>query len=209
MRDFGAARDLRVLDGLETYKYMRTDQIAELYFTTIQDKGQRIKKCNDKMRKLFLKGFVKRFRVGCEPYIYTVDNSSFSNKVIHYLTVVDVIIELQELKKNLPASSVLRWEAEEKIDDLICDLHLTYNNQFRHEEKDYFIEVELNSSGDVIQKINKYMRLFRSRRREGEKDDQLVVLCSKIHDVAKIKQARFDFPVKSMLIKDLGKKWTW
>lgn len=108
-----------------------------------------------------------------------------------------------------PAGSVLRWETEVKFDDIICDLHLEYRNEFRQEKKEYFIEVELNSSGDVIQKIEKYRRLFRARGREGKENDRLCVLCSKIAVVVKIERAEMDIPVKAILLSDLSAGWTW
>ena len=197
------------MEGLETFRYMRSDQIAEMYFTTIINKSQRAKKTSERMKKLFARGFVKRFRYGCEPFIYTIDGVANTNKHLHYLTIVEVLIELQKLQKNLPASSVLRWETEVKFDDIICDLHLEYRNGFRQETKEYFIEVELNSSGDVLAKIEKYRRLFRVRQRENKINDCLCVLCSKVSVVSKIERAGIEMPLKVMLLSDLSTGWTW
>jgi len=206
MKDFARARDMRIMEGLESFRYMRSDQIAEMYFTSIKKKDQRIKKTSERMKKLFTRGFVKRFRYGCEPFIYTIDGVANTNKHIHYLTVVEVLIQLQKLK---PAGSALRWETEVKFDDIICDLHLEYRNEFRKEKKEYFIEVELNSSGDVMQKIEKYRRLFRARKRGGKEDCRLCILCSKIAVVGKIERAELDIPVKAILLSDLSAVWTW
>jgi len=197
---------MRVMEGLEQFRYMRSDQIAELYFPTIRNKSQRIKKTSERMKKLFARGFVKRMRFGCEPYVYTIDGVSYSNKILHYLTIVDVLIQLQKIK---PAGSVLRYETEIKFDDIICDLHLEYRNEFRQERKEYFIEIELNSSGDVIQKIEKYNRLFRARRRDNKINDGLYVLCSKVSAMGKIERGNLDMPVKVLLLSDLSAGWQW
>jgi len=209
MKDFARARDRRVLEGLEEFRYMRSDQIAELYFANIKNSTQRTNKVSERMKKLLGQGLVKRFRYGCEPFIYTIDGVSNTNKHLHYLTVVEVMIELKKQQKKLPAGSVLRWESEVKFDDIICDLHIEYRNGFRGERKDYFIEVELNSSGDVLQKLDKYRRLFRARRREGAAGDCLYVLCSKVSTVGKIERAELDMPVVAMLLSDLPTGWTW
>lgn len=206
MKDFAQARDMRIMEGLETFRYMRSDQIAEIYFPTIKDKGQKVKKTSERMKKLHSRGFVKRFRFGCEPYVYTIDGVAYSNKIQHYVTIVDVLINLQKIK---PIGSVLRWETEKKYDDIICDLHLEYSNEFRQEKKEIFIEVELNSSGDTIQKIEKYCRLFRARRREGMISDRLYVLCSKLPVVAKIETGNFDIPIKALPLTGFEKEWQW
>jgi len=185
---------------------MRSDQIAEMFFTSIKKKEQRVKKTSERMKKLYARGFVKRFRYGCEPFIYTIDGVANTNKHLHYLTVVEVLIQLQKLK---PVGSVLRWETEVKFDDIICDLHLEYRNEFRQEKKEYFIEVELNSSGDVMAKIDKYKRLFRARQRENKAGGCLCVLCSKVAVVAKIERGDWDIPVKAVLLSDLSTGWTW
>jgi len=206
MRNFAQARDMRIMEGLESFRYMRSDQIAELYFANIRDKGQRGKKTSERMKKMFSRGLVRRFRFGCEPYVYTVEGASYSNKILHYLTIVDVLIQLQKIK---PAGSVLKWETEIKFDDIITDLYVEYRNEFRHEQKNYFIEIELNSSGDIMQKIDKYYRLLRHRKRENISGDYLYILCLKMSVAVKIEGANYDFPVKALPLKDFEKDWQW
>ena len=41
MQDFARARDMRIMEGLESFRYMRSDQIAEMCFTSIKKKDQR------------------------------------------------------------------------------------------------------------------------------------------------------------------------
>lgn len=206
MRDFAVSRDRKVLDGLDTFRYLRSDQIADLYFTTIKDSGQRCKKTSERMRKMFVAGYVKRFRLGCEPFIYTVAGSQGSDKIQHYLAIADVMIALQRIK---PAGSILNFDIEIKFDDLICDLWVSYRNEFRREQKEYFIEVELNSTGDVLQKIERYRRLLRARKHESKADDELYVLCRKNAVQRKIEGAEFDFPVKALPLMEFEKGWQW
>lgn len=177
MKSLAKSRDMKVMDGLETFRYMRSDQIADIYFTSIKKRDHRIKKVSERMKRLHSLGYVQRMRFPGEPYIYTLSGSAYNNKIQHYLTVVDVYITPQKLR---PSGSVLRFETETKFSDLICDLWVEYRNEFRQEKKEFFIEVELNSSGDILEKIEKYQRLFRHRSHETERGIYLYILYSKI-----------------------------
>ena len=70
MRTTGQARDARVLLALERFRYLTTEQAGELYFQTIKDEGQRLRKASERLRKLYQRGLCYRMRVPNE-YIYT------------------------------------------------------------------------------------------------------------------------------------------
>lgn len=175
-RDLGRNRDVKVLDGLEKHRYLRSDQIAELYFQSIKDEGQRKKKVSERMKTMFKDGLVKRSRIGASPYIYYVEGSPYSHKMLHYLAIVDVWLEI---KKHKQSGAAMYYEIEKNFGEVITDLYIEMNNQFTGEKKFYFVEVELNSSGRLEEKIKKYSLLFRVRSRQNNSDDKLVVVSRK------------------------------
>lgn len=71
MQDYGKSRDNKILEGLNQFQYMNTPQIAELYFTTIKDPFQRKQKTSERMKKMFDRGYVSRFKFPSEPFIFT------------------------------------------------------------------------------------------------------------------------------------------
>lgn len=205
MNGFAQFRDWRVMEGLEQFRYMRSDQIADMYFSNIKKKDQRIKKVSERMKKLHKRGLVKRFRFGCQPYVYTIDGTDYNRKTLHYLTVVDVLLQIQKLK---PSYATLKWWTEKKFDDIICDLCLEYHNEFTHEHKFFFVEVELNSSGDVFEKISKYRRLFARRRRDIIKDDTLCIMFKEMPTRGDTEREN-EYQVKFMSLNNITAGWQW
>ena len=206
MNTLARSRDMKILDGLEKFKYMRSDQIAEIYFTTIKKRDHRIKKTSERMKRLHAMEFVKRMRFPGEPYIYTIGGTAYNNKILHYLAVVDVYIALNKLK---PSGSVLYFEPEIKFEDVICDLWVEHKNGFNNKHKEYFVEVELNSSGDISEKVQKYTRLFRHREREGKSGDQLYIIFNKERTGKQITASGNNMALKLIPLGSLETEWTW
>ena len=157
MRSVAEVRDQKLLDGVMKHKYIIPEQAAELFFTTIKNKEYRDKKAAIRLLKLYQKKLVNRFRIPGDPFVYTVTGNKYSTKMIHYLAITDVLIQIIKL---LPSSSVIEYEVEQDNGNVITDLYLSYRNDFRHESGQYFIEVELDSSRDILEKIPKYEDLI-------------------------------------------------
>lgn len=206
MRNLAKNRDMKVLQGIEKHKYLRSDQIADMYFTTIKSRDHRIKKTAERLKKLYDKGLVQRMRFPSEPYIYHVNGSTFTHKLMHYLTIADVWLTLQEIK---PAGSVLRYEVEKDFGNVITDLYIEFSNEFRGERKQMFIEIELDSSGDILDKLNKYAFLFRTRKRDNISGDVLYVLHKKKAIGDKLEGYAGNIDLKVLDIREIKSKWVW
>jgi len=173
-RKFGLERDRRILNAIEDFHYLTSFQIAQMFFQTVKDQNQRLKKTNERLKKLYDCGCCKRIKVPNQYTVYTVNHSSrYNSKIEHYLTIADIYIQLSQLK---PAGASLNYFVEKKFDNLITDLYLEYRNDFRNDFKNYFIEVEINSSGDLKNKITKYSELFYNRALTHSKNNN-DVLC--------------------------------
>ena len=205
MRDFAKNRDLKVLDGIVRHKYLRSDQIADMFFMSIAKKEYRVKKADSRLKILFDSGLVQRMRFRGEPYIYHHNGSAYSHKITHYLTIAEVWLILKEL---CPTGTVLHYEAEKNFDGLITDLYIESNNEFRKERKQYFIEIELESNGDIENKINKYSYLFKRRQREKITGDTLYILHKKKSVAGKLEGYKNEMNLKLLNIHELH-KWEW
>ena len=90
---------------------------------------------------------INRMRFPGEPYIWFIKGSKYSTKMIHCLTIVDVLIEIFATRpQNLPLDN----EIEYQQGNLITDLFLSLRNDFRGVTKKFFIEVHLNSSENIF-----------------------------------------------------------
>ncbi|MEN6349356.1 MAG: hypothetical protein ABFD08_08185 [Syntrophomonas sp.] len=185
-------RDMKILDGIELHRYMNTDQVAELYFQTIKDSGQRRKKAAARLLKLYQHKLVNRTRYPGEPYIYFVRGGKYSHKIQHYMTITDVLLQLKSL---LPAGARLTYDIEVSQGDLITDLVLRFVNEFRKERSTYWIEVELESTGDIVEKVMKYEDL--------EQEGTLVVVYKHSRTASRLKQEQFALPVQLLPLGDI------
>lgn len=205
MRTTGQARDARVLLALERFRYLTTEQAGELYFQTIKDEGQRLRKASERLRKLYQRGLCYRMRVPNEYYIYSLKNTGYTHKVSHYLAIVDIWIRLLQLR---PAGSALYSEVEKKQShDIVTDLYIQYSNEWQKVKKDYFIEVELNSSGDIKDKIRKYESLAWSRSNENACPCSLVICTNRRGLYQEIEGYEWEMPVKVYPLSLEG--WVW
>jgi hypothetical protein len=206
MQTYGKSRDLKILQGIEDFRYMNTNQIAELYFTTIKKQDHKIKKTCERMKRMFDRGYVQRFRFPSEPYIFTIKGNKFSNRIQHSLMIVDTWITL---KKLCPSGVVLNYEVEVKQDNLQTDLVVEYKNNFTNDKRLYWIEVENESNADILEKCKNYESLAWRRRIEGETDGQLCIIYLKRSIQSKLEGSKFDVPIKAIHFSELEEKWKW
>lgn len=206
MHTYGTSRDSRVLDGLERWRYATSAQIAEMYFKTVKNPQFRQQKANERLKKLYDRGFCHRMRVPGENYIYSLKSGTYHHKIPHYLSLVDVWVTLNKLR---PSGANLSSQIEVKFEGLVCDLWIEHTNSFKGEKKEYFIEVELNSSGDIVQKIKKYEALFWARNMENKPNSVLVLLYKNKRTVSQLEGHTFDLPLKVIALERLESEWTW
>lgn len=203
MLTYGLSRDSRLLAGLEKWRYMTTAQAAELYFKTIKNPAQRHNKARERLKKLHDRGLCYRMRIPGEHYIYSLSNKGYNHKVQHYLALVEVWLQLQTIK---PSGTVLTCESEVRIDDLIIDLWVEAKNNFRNETRNYFIEVELNSSGDIKEKFFKYEALLWRRKRDFNQSGILVIATSKKLSGLSTESG---ISLKVVRLNNLAEDWQW
>ena len=193
-------RDKRMLEGIEKHKYMSTNQIAEIYFTAIKKPEQRVNKARTRLAKMYAYKLLNRTRYPGEPYIYySHQGNNKSHKINHYLAITDVLIQILP---QLPGSSRVDYDVEVKVaDDIITDLVISYHNEFRKESRTYYIEVELDSSGDIENKIRSYEDYLEDH------DGRLLVVCKKKRIADKIRSGRWAIPVKVLDLNAIREQW--
>ena len=206
MKAVGVSRDMKVLEGLEKFRYLNTNQIAELYFANIKDPKQRTKKASERMKKMFDRGYIQRFRFPSEPYIFTTKGSKFSSKIQHFMLIADCWIMLNKIR---PAGSVLNCEVKFPQGDLITDLVIEYKNNFRNEHKIYWLEVENNSSGDILEKVKKYSLLQWTMRREKQAEGHLCVVAVKDSTMRQLEAYKGEVTLKAYRYQELEQEWKW
>jgi|GEM_PF-2771338 len=206
MQDYGKNRDMRVLEGIEKFRYLNTPQIAELYFQAVKNPEQRIKKTCERMKRMYDRGYVQRFRFPSEPYIFTVKGNKFSHHIQHYMMITNCWIALQKMR---PSGSRLSCEIEVKQDNVITDLLIEYKNGFRKENKLYWIEVENESNGDILEKVNAYEALAWKRQAEGLLEGQLLVVYKKNTTVRRLETYTGEQRIKLISYQDFEREWTW
>lgn len=207
MNDYGKSRDSKILEGLDKFHYMNTNQIAELYFKpTIADPFQRKQKTSERMKKMFDRGYVQRFRFPSEPFIFTTKGNKYNTRIQHYMMIVDCWISLQELKSS---GSILSCEAESKQADIITDLVVHSKNNFRKEEKIYYLEIENESTGDIIEKVRKYEALAWEQKADNQIVGQLVIVHKKQSLPKKIESQCFEIPIKLIPFLEFSQRWEW
>jgi hypothetical protein len=163
---------------------MRTDQIAELYFKSIKNSDQRVSKARARLLKLYRGKMVNRARYPGEAYIYFTQGKADNRKRQHYLAITDVLLQIMA---HLPAGSRVDYDIEVKRGQVITDLLIRYRNEFRKEQRTYYVEVELDSSGDIENKIRAYEDII--------EDGTLIVACKHRRTLERVKAGRWVIPV--------------
>jgi len=193
------SRDTKLLEGIEKHKYLRTDQAAELFFKDIKNKQQRARKAATRLLNLYKGKMVKRFRFPGTSFIYTTSGTRYSTKMIHYFSITDVLIEIFT---KLPSQTHTDYEIEFRQENVITDLYLTYNNEFRKLSGELYIEVELENSTDILEKIAKYEILL-----ADQDNTQLIIVCKHKRVLDRIKAHEFDIPVKAIDLRFIGEQF--
>lgn len=205
MREYGKSRDERILVGLDKFRYMRSDQIADIYFQSVKNPESKLKKTSERMRKMHEKGYVQRFRFPSEPFIYTIAGNKYSTKINHYLAIVDVWRKLVSLK---PYGGSIYCLVERKEENVITDLYVEYTNNLANIKKEYFIEVELDSAGDVLEKVQNYEALFWSRRIKGKPEGCLYILYKHKRTLGKLEAHKGEIEFKALHLSEMD-AWIW
>lgn len=206
MHNYGKSRDNKILEGLDKFHYMNTNQIASLYFQTIKNPFQRQQKASERMKKMFDRGYVSRFKFPSEPFIFTTKGNKYNTRIQHYMMMVDVWIYLQA---NRPSGSVISCEVEVKQANVITDLIINYKNNFRNQNKIYYIEVENESTGNIIEKIKGYESLIWQLKTENQPIGQLIIVYKKQSLQKKILSHTFEIPIKTIYIQNFSQQWEW
>ena len=206
MQNYGKSRDSKILEGLNKFQYMNTPQIASLYFTNIKNPFQRKQKTSERMKKMFDRGYVNRFKFPSEPFIFTTKGNKYNTRIQHYMMMVDCWIALQQLR---PSGGVLTCETEVKQDNLITDLVVHYKNNFTNKNNLYYLEIENESTGDIIEKVHKYESLTWSLKADSQQVGNLVIVYKKQAVKNKIESQQFEIPVKTIHISQFSQQWEW
>lgn len=206
MRDYCKNRDMQVLEGLEQFRYMTTPQIADLYFNGIKKQKLRNKKTSERMKRMYDRGYVQRFRFPSEPFIFTVKGNKFSPQIQHNLMRTEIWVQLQKLK---PSGSVLSCEVEYPQGELITDLVVEYKNNFREAHKLFWFEIENRSGGDILEKVKKYEGLAWLRRVEKQMPGSLYIIYNKKATARQINGNTFGLPVTTIHYSEFAQKWKW
>jgi hypothetical protein len=206
MQNYGKSRDNKILEGLNKFQYMNTPQISQLYFQTIKDPFQRKQKTSERMKKMFDRGYIQRFKFPSEPFIFTIKGNKYNTRIQHYMMMVDCWIYLQA---NKPSGGIITCEVEIKQDELITDLIIHYKNNFVFKDNYYYLEIENESTGDIIEKIHKYESLIWSLQSDNKPFGQLIIVYKKQSVKNKIESVSFEIPVKTIHISEFIQKWEW
>jgi hypothetical protein len=193
-------RDARLLALLEKHRYMTTHQAAALLFDkTIKSKVQSQKKASERLKTLYKIGLIPaRYRIPQQPYIYAAKKGEYNHLVQHYLTIVDVWIELVNAR---PSGVTLYSEVEMQFDDVRTDLYVEYINSFTNDKRQYFIEIERNNSANLQEKVGRYYGLFLGRHNPG---DRLVFVCNQRRTLGQIERYQNEFKDIKMQAVMLG-----
>jgi len=206
MQTYGKSRDSKILEGLNKFQYMNTPQIASLYFSNIKNPFQRKQKTSERMKKMYDRGYIQRFKFPSEPFIFTTKGNKYNTRIQHYMMMVDCWIALQQLR---PSGGVLTCETEVKQDNLITDLIVRYKNNFTFKDNLYYLEIENESTGDIIEKVHKYESLIWSLKADNQQVGNLVIVYKKQSVKNKIEFTSFEIPVKTIHISQFSQKWEW
>lgn len=207
MSQLSKSRDMKVLELLEKHRYCTTWQVAQALFANIKSPKQRLEKAGYRLKVLHDHKLINRMRIPGQHYIYTVKEPKYTHLVNHYLTIMDIWLAL---KAMTPSGSVLRHEVEIKFDGLVCDLWVEHSNNFRGMRQEYFIEVELASSGDVVDKIKRYEGLAWMRKASGQDMGAVTVVYDNQRTAMKLMGGNtFNVDLRVIYLQDFAKQWKW
>lgn len=202
MRAIAQSRDQKLLDGIIKHKYLRTDQAAEIYFSTIKDKHQRRQKASTRLLRLYQKHLVQRFQFPGEPFIYTCSGTKYSPKIHHYMAINDILVELLTL---VPNGGRFKHDIECPLgESIVADINVRYTNEFRRIKRNLCFEVELESTADIFNKIGKYEEYA-----DDHPDIELIVICKHKRTIDRIKSRAYDLPVQAIDIRFISEQFSF
>lgn len=174
-------RDKLIIDDITRFRALSRDQIMRLYFSDLKKPTST---CNLVLKRLSDRGYIKACK-DFRPYVYMAVDSKIkenSQKVLHFLKIVDVFIELKDYDLNLYHLLV-----EPKIGDkgtVEPDLFCIFKNT------PFFIEVQrsIYSEKVMTEKINRYESLYQSNewknfewQKEGKEVFPVIILITDTH----------------------------
>lgn len=205
--EFGKSRYNKILQGLEDFKYLTTPQIAELYFQTIKNPLQRKQKTTTVMKKLSTRGYINHSRFYPESYVYTLKGNKFTTHVDHYLLIANTWIIIRKL---VPASSVLTYKVNTKQENVITDLLINYKNEFRRDNKIFYIEVENKSTADITDKIKQYESLNWMNKMNNNLIGKLIIIYQSNNVPNKLKDYQStEIEIQTIPYNELESRWKW
>ena len=196
-------RDQQILEAIYKHRYLRTDHIAEMFFKTIKNKEYRQKKAAARLRALHKQKLLNRAKFPSEPYIHYIGASKFSAKMMHYLAINDVYVAAT---KNLPSGTVvLDYKIEYAQDNIQTDLYFLTENKFTDTTKRYYIEVELDSSASIENKIMSYEEFLMDMENENKENAHLIIVYKNKRSLS---DKQFDIPVHFINLRNI-EEWKW
>jgi hypothetical protein len=148
-------RDRRILKDLELFRVMSRDQLIKRHFKQLK---RSVTVCNTVLKRLRRDGHIK-VDTSQFPYRYFPSNANFktgSMKIPHFLSLVDVFIELAEIQETT------RFEIEPKLGEkgtIEPDIFTIWQGS------PLFIEVQRNIYTNTVmnQKIQRYKDYYYRR----------------------------------------------
>lgn len=152
----GYYRDKKIIDYIENYRCLNSEQIEFLLFKGMKS-GKR--KCQQRLKKLYDQKKVKRWRYSLEEsYAYYIELKSKVEQMEHLINLNWIIVWFENNLNSWEKIYHLKYEINFEI--LRCDCFIIIKNIFSNEYKMYFIEMDIAKSNNRFDKIKKYNELY-------------------------------------------------
>ncbi|MGF9946105.1 replication-relaxation family protein [Priestia megaterium] len=145
------SRDKKILEALELFRCMKRDQIKELFFKNLKNP---ITATNIVLKRLRRDGYIEA-KTSVQPYIYFLNPSTVkkeSQKLNHYLSIVDFYIQLCEFQ--VPTE----FQVEKRYGNSFMqpDIFMEWNKKL------FFVEIQRSRYTTEImdEKIQRYIDYF-------------------------------------------------
>lgn len=145
------SRDKKILEALELFRCMKRDQIKELFFKDLKNP---ITATNIVLKRLRRDGYIEA-KTSVQPYIYFLNPSTVkkeSQKLNHYLSIVDFYIQLCEFQ--VPTE----FQVEKRYGNRFMqpDIFMEWNKKL------FFVEIQRSRYTTEImdEKIQRYIDYF-------------------------------------------------
>jgi hypothetical protein len=145
------SRDKKIIEALKLFRCMKRDQIARLFFKNLKNP---ITATNLVLKRLRRDGYIDA-NVNMQPYVYFLNPSTVkkdSQKLNHYLSIVDFYIELCEFQ--VPTD----FQVEKRHGNSFMqpDIFMKWGDHY------FFVEIQLSRYTTEImdEKIQRYRDYF-------------------------------------------------